>query len=620
MTSPDERAAIRAGVANRDAHASLQAFFESLIAHDTEERELPSEINQQFRTSDGRDAQLRLGSATAANSIESLSGDWAVISVEDSERWIALIFESQVLFSEQALAGLLQVGESIRIESIEPLPYDRERSLVLAGGEPTTLDPALTHFGASGLIGDIFSGLVVLGPDMRVRPALAQNWEVSADGLVYTFRLDLSARFHNGRPVTTDDVIFSWKRAAHPDLGSETVMLYMGDIVGLEEYHAGEAADIRGVTRINERMLQVRIDAPKAYFLAKLTYPVSWIVDRYNVIFHDWDAHPNGTGPFRVTQHLEEQIYVLEPHPWSGEQTSIESLVYLVYAGYSQRLYESGEVDYTRIARDQLGRALAPEDGLYGTVVVEGALCTSYVSFNTSMPPFDDALVRRAFSHAVDRERYVEAITNGEATVAGGLLPPGMPGYTSDLEGLRYDPGLAQDLLAQSVYYQGSEPAPSIVWTLASSSGRVSPAAAILVDMWEQNLGVEITIEGIDWESYFRRVDEGQYGQLLMEGWCADYPDPENFLDVLFHSQSRQNHAYYADDAYDAIIERARTEVDINTRLALYRRAMEHLKDDAPALVLSHSGPSYGVWKPYVRGYVPTSIGVPQHHLLWIER
>ncbi|MGD8604274.1 MAG: peptide ABC transporter substrate-binding protein, partial [Anaerolineales bacterium] len=426
---------------------------------------------------------------------------------------------------------------------------------------------------------------------------------------------------HNGRPVTTQDVVFSWERAASPQMDSSTALLYLGDIAGLAAYHAGEAETIEGLTIIDDHTLQVTLDAPKAYFLAKLTYPTSWIVDQYNVRMPGWEQHPNGTGPFRHRQHLIDEIFLLERNPYYyGPEPKLEHVAYLMYAGYTQRLYESGSVDMTYINRDQLARANDPNDDLYGTVISEQRLCTTYVTFNTQQPPFDDLLVRQALAQAVDKDRLVEAITNNEGVPSWGLLPPGLPGFNQRITPLAYDPDQARALLASSRYYDGSQPPPEIIWTVPTTSGYVPSIIAFLADTWQSELGLDITLEGIDADLYTQRIDAGEYGQLLLEGWCADYPDPENFLDVLFHSQSAQNHARYASPEYDQLVENARTEPDLNHRLALYRQAEQMLLDQVPALFLYHPGPSFLVWKPYIMGYQSSAIGVPQHMNMSIEQ
>jgi oligopeptide transport system substrate-binding protein len=512
-----------------------------------------------------------------------------------------------------------RMAYSLREETPDPIPVRSEDTLFLSGGEPLTLDPALTRFGADGLMGDLFSGLVVLDPDLQVRPALASSWDVSPDGTTYTFHLDPEARFHNGRPVLAEDVVFSWERAASPELNSPTVLHYMGDIEGLRELRKG-APVIRGLEAVDPHTLRVTLDGSKPYFLAKLTYPVSWIVDRYQVGFPNWDRHPNGTGPFRLLQHLQDQIYVLERNPYSyGEPPPLEHVVYHLYAGYSQQLYEMDEVDTASVSRDQLARVEDPSDGLHGTLIVETPMCTDYITFNTATAPFDDPRVRQAFAHAVDRERYLEAISDGEDLLARGLLPPAMPGASTQVQVPAFDPELARKALSESSYREASS-LPHIVWTLPSASGSIGGSAALLTDMWAEVLGVDVLVEGVDWESYYDEIDAGRYGQILEDGWCADYPDPENFLDLLFHSQSDLNHAHYSNPGYDERVERARTESDVDKRLRLYQEAEQLLLTDSPAIFLTHPGPSYSVWKSDVHGLIPSPIGVPQHYRMWVER
>jgi len=619
MVDPEDDAEFAIGH-TRSSDDPATAFEAVLIEWLGDEEIGDIKLEDDLETESGLSVLYHVGSLKAASDSEMMG--WAIAGIRTDVDLFLMRAKYPEAGSEQFLETFRTMAKSFRLESDVPLDYPRENALVLAGGEPLTLDPALTHFGSGGMIGEVFSGLVVLDPQMRVQPALAQDWDINEEGTVYTFHLNPQARFHNGRPMTADDVLFSWERAAHPDTHSETVSVYMGDIVGLLDFHAGNADRIEGIQVIDIHTLQVHTDGSKPYFLAKLSYPVSWVVDRDQVGFPNWDNHPNGTGPFRHVQHLEEAFFLLERNPlYYAESPHLDFVVYQIYAGYTQRLYQTGDVDFAGLTRDQLERAEDPLDGLFGTVVSETGLCTSYVTFNTSMPPFDDPLVRKAFVHAVDTERYVEALTNGEAVVGRGLLPPGMPGYSDEVQTPVYDPALARDYLAQSEYFSPGVEPPEIIWTLGSSSGYYSSAAAFLVDTWKDVLGIDIQVEGIDWQSYYDQVDAGNYGHLLLEGWCADYPDPENFLDILFHSGSSHNHAYYYNDPeYDELIEAARTERNLELRLELYRQAEQHLLDTAPTLILSHSSPSYGVWKPYVFGYVPTPIDVPQNHLIWIDR
>ena len=580
---------------------------------------------QAVRTLQGAQAQVDDEQELAFNSGEvgfvrrgtaADSSAWAVATLAAPDVVLHLVWTASTA-AEGAFDAFLASARSLQIEPSDPLPIDRATWVSLDAGDSEELDPALTHVGPSGAVGDLFRGLVVLDPSLQVRPALAESWDVTPDGATYTFHLNPEARFHNGRAVTADDVVFSWERAASPDLGSSTVLTYMGDIAGLAAYSAGEASSIAGLKVIDERTLQVTLQIPRPTFLYKLAYPVSWVVDRHNVGFPGWEQHPNGTGPFRVAQHLKDQVLLLEANPWFyAGPPAIEHIRYLMYAGYTQQLYEQGEVDQARVTRNQITRVEDPSDGLYGTLLTEPAMCTNYVSFNTALPPFDDPKVRQAFAHAVDRDRYVEAITNGEDLVARGLLPPGMPGYGATLEPPAFAPEAARALLAESGY--GLDGLPEIVWTVPTSGGWASPAVVFLADTWQRALGVEVRLEGVEWQEYYVRLDAGDYGQLLLEGWCADYPDPENFLEALFHSSSAQNHAYYASAEFDGLVEAARVETDLVQRFDLYRQAEQLLLDEAPAVFLNHSGPSFMVWKPYTAGYLPSAIGVPQHAAMWM--
>ena len=541
----------------------------------------------------------------------------AAVTLLTDDIAVHLLYFTQQEAFEATYDVFIASARSLRIEPTEPIEVDRFTTLSLDAGEAEELDPALTHSGPSGAIGDLFRGLVVLDPNLQIRPALAEDWQVSSDGAVYTFSLDPEARFHNGRPVTADDVVFSWERAASAELASPTAMTYLGDIAGLAAYHSGQADSITGVKVIDEHTLRVTLESPRVTFLYKLAYPVSWIVDRYNVGFPGWEQHPNGTGPYRVLQHLEDQVLLLEANPrFLGGQPPIEFVRYLMYAGYAQQLYEQGEIDRTFVLRDQISRVEDPGDGLYGRLLTEPAMCTYYVTLNTATPPFDDPKVRQAFARAVDRERYVEALTNGEDMPALGLLPPGMPGYGASLEPPTFDPEAARALLAESSY--GTAGLPEIVWTVPTSGGYASAAVSFLADTWQRELGVEMTLEGIEWQDYYTRLDAGDYGQILLEGWCADYPDAENFLEVLFHSDSAENRAHYSSAEFDALVEAARAEADTAARLELFRQAEQRLLDDSPAIFLDHSGPSFMAWKRSVGGYLPAAIGVPQHHTMWL--
>lgn len=494
-----------------------------------------------------------------------------------------------------------------------------DQALIIAGGEstnPRDYDPATTYSSGDKLI---FSGLVSFDPKLNLIPDLAENWEVSTDGTVYTFHLRQNAKFHNGRAVTAQDVIYSWERAASPALESDTVLTYLGDILGVKEMASGQTDHIEGLTAPDDHTVQVRIDAPKPYFLYKLTFPTAFIVDRKNVESGvEWYRQPNGTGPYRLHEWKRFELIAYEANPdfYLGPP-SLPYVVVQLYSGVGIRLYESDEIDITGISSYDADRFQEVSEPLHNQLLTGVNLCTGYITFDTTRPPFDDLNVRKAFSMAFDRQKYIDVVFNGHALPANGLYPPGLPGFNLALKGLPYDPVKARHLLAISKY-GGPEELPPIVFTDAGIGTSIDADIAALAEMWEQNLGVTITIENLEPNYFLDQINSGYHGQLIYGGWCADYPDPENFADVLFHSGSTQNSGGYSNAELDALLEAARIEQDVTERIAMYQQAEQIIVDDAAALFTTHSL-SHQLVKPYVKGYVFTPIDVPIERYMWLE-
>ena len=193
---------------------------------------------------------------------------------------------------------------------------NRNQALFLAGGEstnPRDYDPATQHDSGDKRL---FSGLVSFDTNLNLVPELAESWDISADGTVYTFHLRPNAKFHDGRPVTAQDVIYSWERAADPATQSDTVLTYLGDILGVAEMHGGKADHISGLKALDDHTLQVTIDAAKPYFLFKLTMPVAFVLDQKNVESGpEWYRTPNGTGPYKLTRWDSFKLMVYDANP-----------------------------------------------------------------------------------------------------------------------------------------------------------------------------------------------------------------------------------------------------------------------------------------------------------------
>jgi ABC-type transport system substrate-binding protein len=230
---------------------------------------------------------------------------------------------------------------------------------------------------------------------------------------------------------------------------------------------------------------------------------------------------------------------------------------------------------------------------------------------NNRLAPFDDVRVRQAFNYALDKALLIETFADGNGLVAAGPLPPGMPGYTGQSAGYPFDPARAKRLLAEAGYADPSD-LPVLTYTTAGY-GDVGAYVTAVITMWQENLGVTIKPVILDPFTYYDELYDGNIGYFYSSGWCADYPDPQNFLDVLYHSEATQNLAGYQNREVDKLLESARVERDVATRLALYAQIEGQIVADAPVVWTSH-GVTAVLVKPRVQNYVLTPLGVPQWH------
>ena len=482
--------------------------------------------------------------------------------------------------------------------------------------DPPTLDPHLTSdTTSSGVVVEVFSGLVALDSELRLVPDIAERWEVSDDGKTYTFHLRENAKFHDGKRVYAQDFKWSMERAAHPDTASPVADTYLNDIVGVGAVLEGETTDISGVTAIDETTLRIEIDAPKAYFLAKMTYPTAYVLDRENVEAggRTWTDSPNGTGPFRLAEYrIGERIVLERNEHFYREPAHLDSIAMNLAGGQSMAMYENDEIDITGVGLFDLDRVLDPNEELNRELVVAPPdFSISYVGFNASQPPFDDPKFRQALNHAVDKNLIASEVLSDLVEPAFGILPPGFPGYNPDLAGLQHDPELAKRLLEESQY---SDPAtrPRIVITVPGTGGTIGLDLEVVIEMWKQTLGIEVEIQQVEWATYLQDLDQQKFQAYAGLGWQADYPDPQDFLDILFHTESSLNHGVYSNPEVDAILEEARTEPDANRRVELYHQAEDMIVNDAAWLPLWYDGERHVLIKNHVKDYRITPMIVPK--------
>jgi oligopeptide transport system substrate-binding protein len=485
---------------------------------------------------------------------------------------------------------------------------------------PLTLDPAISaDMSSHTYVMQIFSGLVRLDQQLNLVPNIAESWEESLDGKTYTFHLQQGVKFHSGKEVKATDFKYSWERACNPDTGSGTAATYLGDIIGAKDMLSGEAREISGVAAIGEYTLQVTIDAPKAYFLDKLAYPTAFVVDRANVESGgDWWREPNGTGPFRLKEWTPGQQIVLERSEiYYGEPAKLEQVVLSLLAADPMTLYETGQIDVVPVYLDYIDEASDETNPFHLELAVTPELSLYYIGFNSAEPPFDDINVRRAFCYAVDKEHIVKVILRNMVSEADGILPPGMPGYNGALEGLDYNVKEAKELIAASKYGDVSN-LPPITLTVEGYGNSIPAYLGAVIQEWQENLGVEVSVRQLETENFLYNLKQ-EKDEMFTMGWIADYPDPHNFLDVLFYTGSEVNIGEYSNPTLDTLLDQAAIEQDETLRLTMYQQAEQLVVDDAPCLPLWH-GTNYILVKPYVKGYEFSAQGIPDLSKVYIDR
>ena len=542
-------------------------------------------------------------------------------TVEETRNFVVLAEAPTAVFSAN-LGEIEAVISSIRVVDPAPLGIPRDQALTLYETEPLILDPAIAQeVGSIQYISQLFSGLVSFDENLQLQPELAESWkqERSGEGVVYTFKIRDDAVFHDGRKVTAEDVRASWTRAAFlardssGSVGSSTVGTYLGDIVGLAEVMAGEAEEISGLEVVDETTLRVTIDAPKPYFLSKLAHSVAFIVDQTQTTQEagegaPWWAKPNGTGPFRMVEWMPEKVIVMEANEryYRGVPTT-RNVVFLLHGGIPSLMFEYGDIDVAMVYADELASIRDPANPLSRDLIEIADLGISYVGLNSARPPFDDPMVRRAFLLATDRRTLVESVYGGSVELASGFVPPGMPGFMSEVEDIPFDPEEAKRLLAASTY--GETGLPDMVY-LAPGSSQPGEGVTALINMWRQNLGVDVEVQLVNPSLYYYGLEfQIAQGNFFNYGWIADYPDPHNFLDVLFRGGVTNNVGGYNNDEVNALLDQAGVEDDAAERGRIYRRVERLLVDDAAAIPLYYSRSQYLV-NPNVRGLSLTPFGL----------
>jgi oligopeptide transport system substrate-binding protein len=451
------------------------------------------------------------------------------------------------------------------------------------------LDPASGPDANSNLaINMVFSGLVKLDKNLNVLPDQA-TWDISDNNKVYTFHLKPGITFSDGTPVTAQSYVYTWTRALLPEVKSPISAVLMSTIVGANNVATGKTRTLAGVKAVDNQTLQVTLVQPTAYFLqlvgVSLFYPLNQkLIDQYGQL--NWTLHAAGngagTGPFMIKSWQTGVNMVLVPNPhYNGTKTKLSEvdMTFVKDPATAFEAYQAGQYDFIWNLTPQDQQVAKGLPGFTRHAILE----TDLLFFDNKSAPFNKTAVRQAFAAAINKQTLAHAIFKDTVTPANTIIPPGEPGSQPDYPGIPFNPVRAKQLL-QSVYPNISQ-MPSVTFSYPNSQVSQDEVAA-LQQMWQQALGVQIKLNGMDLATYNDETSKHNV-QFGFTQWGVYFPDPYEWLDLSLLSNSPNNNGDWSNPDFDKTVALAEQKTG-NERLNLYEQAERIAIDNVGWLPLDH--------------------------------
>ena len=517
-----------------------------------------------------------------------------------------------------ALAGLLLAAG----------PAIAQTTFIFGGqGEPVDLDPAIITDGISSRITrQIYEGLTKYnGATTEVIPALAERWQVSADGTVWTFTLRKNVKFHDGTPFDAAAVVWNfdrWRLSNHPQHENLTKAGRTFEYYGAQFGGFDDKSLVTKVEAVNPSTVRITLKNPQGPFLANLAMFTFDLVSPKAV--EQWGTafgkHPVGTGPFKFVEWKVGQEVILEANKdyWDkAEAPKVQRVIVRNIKDNSQRLaaLKAGEIHGMEGVNPDDVKVVRADPNLQ--LILRPTNTTGYLAFNFKVKELQDKRVREAFAHAINKKGIVDALYGGTGMVATQFQPPPLWGYNKDLIDYDYNPQKARDLLKEAGFGQGLK---EITW----DDGHKEPlqfwympvsrpyypnpkeiAEAIAADL--AKVGITVQLQTTDWTVYLDKTRRGQV-PLFMLGWTGDNGDPDNFVCYFFCAFGDPRMGFYANRQLTDTLLEAQKLTDPGKRAELYRKSEQMIHDDVARLFIAHNQPPLAFLKK-VKGYVanPTS-------------
>ena len=516
-------------------------------------------------------------------------------------------------------------------QSVSPVDSGLENQVFHFGNgtEPQGLDPHIvTGVPENHLLTALCEGLTIYNPKGGSQlPGVAESWDISSDGLIYTFNLNKDAKWSNGDPVTADDFVWSWKRILTASLGSQYPdMLYY--VKNAEKYHLGEIDDFSkvGVKAIDNKTLEVELRSPTSFFIKLLhhysTYPVHKdtvlkfgpIDDRYG----EWTRPGNFVcnGPFQLKSwELNKKIVVeRNPYYWDADVVKLNEMHFYPVQNESteDRMFRAGQLHVTNVVPLEKCPVYIEENN--PNLRIEPYMGTYFYRTNTTIDALKDKRVRKALAFAINRKQVVERVSKCGQQPAYSFTPPGSDGYYPDTS-IPFNPDLAKQLLSEAGYPNG-DGFPKLEILFNTQEGHRKIALAIQ-QMWQENLGIQVELVNQDWKVYLSRERVGDF-QISRAGWIGDYEDPNTFLDTLRPNRGN-NKTGWENQKYDDLLSLANRTIDRDKRYEILNEAEKLLIDEMPII------PIYTYVRQYqlsndVKGWYPNFQDIHHPKYIYLER
>jgi peptide/nickel transport system substrate-binding protein len=487
-------------------------------------------------------------------------------------------------------------------------------------GDANSLDPhqyeTLAEF---QVLGNVYEGLVRYNAQtLQPEAAVAESWDVSEDGLSYTFHLRSGVTFSNGRALTADDVVYSFNRLADPKISTTyATSLILGSVAGFADVQSGAATTLSGVKALDPQTVQITLTAPNSALLPALTMPPAAVIPQEAAQdAATFGEHPVGTGPFTVQEWVkQDHITLVANLTYWGGRPALDQVIIRVITDKSQVVseLEAGNLDMAIIPISAMASFQASSQASL-SIFWQSILSIYWLALNLNRPPLDNLQVRQAMSYAVDRQALVDNVLFGQGAVAHGPIPPGLSAYDLNYDPYPYDPDKARQLLADAGFPNGID-VEVTTWDDQTSLDVMSSVKSNWADV-----GIRATIHSGEYTDYINNLTQCNI-QIGTSSWTADYADPDNFivpLPLTDNSAWGKNCGMGEYPHVKELAQQALTMLLGPDRDNVYREAEREAVDNAMGIFLYHRAATLAVASQvhgaYLDGYnairlYPISIG-----------